>query len=90
MKRYLALAFCPLALSACDPQAAKYPSLLPTDQILAEPALPAHSRALPQTPEAVAAPTLSEAEALRRRADALRGPVIEPETRAMMQKKIAD
>lgn len=71
------------ALSACAGGQDDYPRLLPTEQVLAEPALPAHAAtvAADAPPEAA---VVARAEALRARADALRGPVIEPGTRARM------
>lgn len=68
-----------VALSACAGESDPYPRLLPTDQILAEPTLPDHA---PQAASSVAvdAQVQARADALRRRADTLRGPVIEPET----------
>jgi hypothetical protein len=79
MKHALILT-CAAMLSACTGDAEPYPRLLPTDQILAEPALPDYT---PQA--AVDAEAETRADALRRRADALRGPVIEPETLARIR-----
>ncbi len=67
-------------LAACDRNAEDYPQLLPTDRILAEPALP---DATPRV--AVDAQAQARADALRQRADALRGPVIEPEILSRMR-----
>lgn len=61
-----------LLLTACAD--GDYPALLPTEQVLAEPTLP-DSQA---DPVATAAEAGGRADALRARADALRGPVIEP------------
>lgn len=57
-----------------------YPALLPTDQVLAEPSLPD----APADPGQVTAETSARADALNARAEALRGPVIEPETARRM------
>lgn len=76
MKPALILAACILPLCGCATRD-DYPRLLPTDAILAEPVLPDHVPAA-ATPATVRAEPLSRAEALRRRAEALRGPVIEP------------
>lgn len=62
-----------------------YPALLPTDRILAEPTLPDHAGPAADSPDAIDAATESRAEALRRRAAALQGPVIEPAAKARMQ-----
>lgn len=72
-----------LALSACADPSGDYPRLLPTDRILAEPVLPAHV-AIPSSPAAVETELASRAGDLASRADALRGPVIEPEFRDQM------
>lgn len=76
-----------LALSACGSDA-DYPQLLPTQQILAEPALPAHARgpAGPLDPAAVEAAAAARAAALQQRARDLQAPVIDPATRARMQR----
>lgn len=77
MKHVLILT-CAAFLTACSADMEPYPSLLPTDRILAEPTLPDHA---PQaTSSGVEAETQARADALRQRADALRRPVIEPET----------
>ncbi|WP_415639305.1 hypothetical protein [Paracoccus nototheniae] len=66
-----------LMLAACSEGAdSDYPALMPTDQILAEPALPAHVGAVRTDAGPVEAATLSRAEALRARARALSGPVV--------------
>ncbi|WP_304617251.1 hypothetical protein [Paracoccus sp. (in: a-proteobacteria)] len=78
-----ALPLCLAALTAACAERGEYPRLLPTAEVLAEPALPAHA-APAATPEGAArteADTLSRAEALLRRAGGLRGPVIEPSLR---------
>lgn len=85
MKNTLLLTAGLLALSACDKQANTYPKLLPTAQVLAEPVLPTHSTDAITSPEAVDAQASARADALRSRAEALKKPVIEPETRARMQ-----
>ena len=74
-----------LGLAACDGGAA-YPRLLPTDSILAEPALPAHARgpAGPLDPAALEAAAAARASGLQQRARELQAPVIDPETRARM------
>lgn len=66
-----------LTLAACA-EGERYPALLPTDRLLAEPALPAHATAARADPAPVRAATDARAEALRARAEALRGPVVEP------------
>ncbi|MDT1061232.1 hypothetical protein RM190_05125 [Paracoccus sp. CPCC 101403] len=75
-----------LALAGCDDRIGDYPSLLPTDQLLAEPALPSHAADVAQSPQATSdaltgrakglanrtpAPAVGAAE-LSARADALR------------------
>ena len=75
-----------LALAACGDPMGDYPSLMPTDQLLADPALPAHARDAANDPAATdaalqgraaglaggAAGTAAGAGDLARRADALR------------------
>ncbi|TBN43775.1 hypothetical protein EYE42_01170 [Paracoccus subflavus] len=78
------LILCLLVPPGCQSEGDDYPRLLPTDVILAEPVLPDHAPAA-TAPGAVRADTAARADALRQRADALRGPVIEPETLARMQ-----
>ena len=73
-----------LALSACHNGAVDYPKLLPTQQILAEPTLPEHSGEAAQDPDSTQAETVARAEALRRKAEAMNAPVIEPATKARM------
>jgi len=85
MKRTLPLFACAALLSGCGGEADPYPRLLPTDRILAEPVLPDHAPDAAISPAAVDAQAKARAEALRERADALRGPVIEPEARSRMQ-----
>lgn len=85
MKRTLFPIFGLVTLAACNPQADAYPDLLPTAQILAEPTLPDHSAEAVASPEAVDAQAGARADALRRRAEALKKPVIEPSIRARMQ-----
>ncbi|MDP0928806.1 hypothetical protein Q0601_16605 [Paracoccus onubensis] len=78
--RYALCATLPL-LSACNGQPGDYPSLLPMDQLLAEPELPAAN-----IDPAVASDTArSRADDLGARADALRGPVIEPDLRRRIE-----
>lgn len=74
--RRAAPALC-LVLAACGADA-DYPALMPLDQLLAEPA-PAAT-----TPAAVQADLSTRAAALSARAQTLRGPVIDPATRARM------
>lgn len=78
---HILAALCAIAaLSACERNGADYPQLLPTDQLLAEPALPAHATETGAQTEALE----TRADALRRRADGLRRPVIDPASRARM------
>lgn len=80
MKHALTLAAaCAAFLSGCTGASDPYPRLLPTDQILAEPALPDHAPDAVASSAAVDAEAQGRAAALRARAEALRGPVIEPE-----------
>lgn len=74
------LLVCILMLSACGGMS-EYPRLLPTDRILAEPALPDHARQSAADPAPAEAVARDRADALRARADALRGPVVDPELR---------
>lgn len=78
MKAFAALT---LALLAGCAGGDAYPDLLPTDLILAEPALPAHAAPAASGGAPVAAATTGRADALRARADALRGPVVDPALR---------
>ncbi|MGN7869895.1 hypothetical protein [Paracoccus sp. 22332] len=82
--RHALILTCVAALAACTGEADTYPSLLPTDRILAEPALPDHA---PHAASSVAvdAEAQARADALRQRADALRGPVIEPDALSRMR-----
>ena len=66
-----------LLLAACAGEDQDYPQLLPTEQILAEPVL----SDLATAPEAVESELDQRGDGLRGRADAIRGPVIEPEFR---------
>lgn len=68
-----------ILLSACADRQPGYPALIPTDDILAEPE---------QIPDPVAEAEIQKAraDALRDRAEALRGPVIDPESRRRMVK----
>lgn len=83
MTRHSILALCaalPLFLTGCS-DGGDYPALMPTEQLLAEPTLP----------EAQASPVATKAEvearsrALQARAQALSGPVIEPDIQRRMQ-----
>lgn len=83
MKHFTYLTLCAAIpiLSACTDGQDDYPKLMPTDQLLAEPELsPAAS-----DPVATTENVESQADALRARADALRKPVIDPETRRRME-----
>lgn len=86
MKPFAILMACILSLPGCAGEGDDYPRLLPSDTILAEPVLPDHAPAS-ATPASVRAETLSRAESLRRRADGLRGPVIEPEVLSRMNRQ---
>ncbi|MDO5614321.1 MAG: hypothetical protein Q4G14_13910 [Paracoccus sp. (in: a-proteobacteria)] len=79
----------PLLAAACGDGGADYPSLVPAETILAEPALPADTAAAATDPATAAAPVQSRADALRNRAQDLRGPVIDPATRARMDRAAA-
>ncbi|MBU3032002.1 hypothetical protein [Paracoccus marinaquae] len=80
-------AFCALLiLSACGGGAGRYPALMPSDLILAEPALPDHAGIAAASPDQADAATETRGAALRDRAASLQGPVIDPETRARMQR----
>lgn len=83
MKMMLILALA-VPLAGCAAGASDYPGLLPTDQILAEPALPDHVPDAARSPAAVEAQAQTRAADLRRRAEALRGPVIEPDILSRM------
>lgn len=63
-------------LTACN-GGPDYPSLMPTDDLLREPDLPAHAGAPTESPEAA---LTARADALRARAEALSGPVIEQDS----------
>lgn len=78
------LILCLLTLSGCQAEGDAYPRLLPTEVILAEPVLPDHAPPA-AAPGPVRADAAARADALRQRAEALRGPVIEPEIRARMR-----
>lgn len=73
-----------LILSGCGTATDDYPRLLPTETMLAEPALPDHVPPA-RSPAGIGTDTAARAEALRRRADALRRPVIEPEALSRMR-----
>lgn len=85
MNQVLILAACAVFLSGCTGASDPYPRLLPTDQILAEPVLPDHAPDAAASPAAVDAEAQARAAALRARAEALRGPVIEPEALSRMR-----
>ncbi|MBA50175.1 MAG: hypothetical protein ACU0BZ_05835 [Paracoccus sp. (in: a-proteobacteria)] len=70
-----------LILAACGRGDTAYPRLLPTAQALAEPTLPDHAAG---GSAAIETATEAEGDALTRRAEALRRPVIEPDLRARM------
>lgn len=73
-----------LLAGACAEPEADWPRLLPTEALLAEPAVAARPEA--QTSQAASDPLLARAEALRARAEALRRlPVIDPATAARLQ-----
>lgn len=75
-----------LALAGCGSgDDGRFPALLPTQQILAEPVLPDHAAAAAASPAPAEAEAAARAAALRRRAGALAGPVIEPEALARMR-----
>lgn len=57
-----------LALAGCADRMTDYPKLLPTDQLLAEPHLPAHASDAATSPQAVAASLSGRAAALSGRA----------------------
>lgn len=78
------LILCLLSLPGCQAEGNDYPRLLPTEVILAEPVLPDHAPPA-AAPGPVRADAAARADALRRRADALRRPVIEPEIRSRMR-----
>jgi len=79
MTRFARYALCATLslLSACGGQSGDYPSLLPMDQLLAEPELPAAGI----DPTVASGTARTRADDLRARADALRGPVVEPDLR---------
>ncbi|QBX35051.1 hypothetical protein E4191_10300 [Paracoccus liaowanqingii] len=70
-----------LLIAACS-EGGEFPALLPTDRLLAEPALPAHAVAARADPAPLEAATLARAEALQARAAALQRPVVDPALRA--------
>lgn len=76
------MSFCVIwLLAGCVASTDTYPALLPTDELLAEPSLPDAQL----DDAATTAETRSRADALQTRAEALRGPVIEPERRRQME-----
>ncbi len=72
-------------LAACGGARDDYPALVPMEQLLAAPAAPTHASAAIADPVATQGSLDGEAAALRARADALRGPVIDAETAARMR-----
>ncbi|MDB6178561.1 hypothetical protein PAF17_13750 [Paracoccus sp. Z330] len=82
--------FALLPLMACHSGGVDYPDLLPTQQILAEPTLPDHSGNAATTPDQETADAMARADSLRRKAESLSTPVIEPGTRARMQDAVAN
>lgn len=58
-----------LALAGCGDQTAGYPALMPTDQLLAAPALPAHARDAANSADATAGSLTAQRDALHGRAD---------------------
>lgn len=90
MSHTLPALFAFVLVAACAPDGPDYPALLPTAEVLAEPALPAHA-AVARTPADAArteAATSARADALRSRAGGLRAPVIDPATRARMDRAV--
>lgn len=75
---------CAALIAGCDSRQDPYPSLMPTDRLLAEPTLPDHAADAALSPDPGDARIQGHADALRRRAEALRGPVIEPEIRSRL------
>lgn len=63
----IVLALTLATLAGCDDRIGDYPALLPTDQILAEPAIPRHAAEAASDPTALS-------DGLRRRADAISVP----------------
>jgi hypothetical protein len=66
-----------LTLTACGGQG-DYPELLPTSELLAEPAIPNHAQDALTDSAPVETATNARADALRARAQALKGPVVDP------------
>lgn len=58
-----------LALAGCGDQAAEYPALMPTDQLLASPTLPAHALDAADSVDATAGGLTAQRDALHGRAD---------------------
>lgn len=73
------------ATAGCTEPRDDYPQLMPTDQLLAPPELPEAGL----DPQATRAATSAEGDALRARAEALKTPVIEPETKRRMDEALA-
>lgn len=66
-----------MTLAACGSQG-DYPALLPTSQLLADPDVPVHAQAALSDPAPVETVANARADALRARAAALKGPVVDP------------
>lgn len=58
-----------LAMAGCGDQNTGYPALMPTDQLLAEPALPAHARDAARSVDETAGSLTAQRDALHGRAD---------------------
>ena len=86
MKPFVILTVSVLSLCGCGTGGDDYPNLMPTAAMLAEPALPDHVPAS-TAPKKVRTESMSRAESLRGRADALRAPVIEPDIRSRMNRR---
>ncbi|MDN5568681.1 MAG: hypothetical protein L0G27_08065 [Paracoccus sp. (in: a-proteobacteria)] len=69
-----------LTLAACGSQG-DYPDLLPTSQLLAEPVVPNHAQVALSDPAPVEAAANARADALRARAQGLKGPVVDQSLR---------
>ncbi len=72
-------------LTACGGPRDDYPGLVPMEQLVAEPAIPAHAGAAVADSVATQNSLDSESAARRARADAVRGPVSDAETAARMR-----
>lgn len=87
--RLTAALILPFLVSACGDAGADYPALVPVGIILAEPTLSPATAEAAADPAAAATPVRNRADALRARATALRGPVIEPAIRTRMDRAVA-